>query len=332
VPASAAAWLRRDLELAPKGARVLLFVHSPDDHTDLTGVFKDFRITQVFCGHTHEEGLFSVAGVRALQSGSLSQMFSGSADRKVGYSLVLVERDRIEHIYKTLGQPHAVMLESPRHGQALAAKALLKGSFLDPTGEVDALTIQVGVGPQVTANVPFRRTPPCCRFEAELDLSAVPAGFRRIEVALSRGGQVVGREAGSYLVLSGRPGEFTATGDAELALQLAGIDTLAGLVVNGAPMEPLQPTKLRGDGPFPLPIRDADRVTVKLPKERLRRLNIIELLATPRPGGPPDAFCVLDAALRYGGKEYRDSRLPALSRRPELVGTKTVRYVDLLPD
>ncbi len=102
VPKSAVDWLRQDLERVPDGSRVLLFVHSPSGHPGLHQTLRERSIEQVFCGHSHDVRLFTVAGVPALQSGSISQVGKGL---KTGYSIVRVGADGIEHVYKPLGEP-----------------------------------------------------------------------------------------------------------------------------------------------------------------------------------------------------------------------------------
>lgn len=329
VPPSAVAWLRRDLERAPKGARVLLFVHSPSGDPGLVKTIQEFKVAQIFCGHSHAEGLFSVAGSRALQSGSLSQT---GGDRKPGYSLVLVGKERIDHFYKATGVPCPITLDAPRGSHSLKAKSTLRGAFYDPNGQADTLTVKVGKDGAATATLPFQRTPICCRFEGELDLSAVPEGFRRLEVTVAGKGKVLGSDARSYLVLSGRPGTFEPTADAEVLIDLAGVDSGAALLANGAPLTTLGPTESRGDGPFRAPVRNAQRVTLTLPKARLRRLNALELQVTTPPGGKADLFCVLDVVVRYAGKDYRDARLARGPWHPRTVRTRATYYVDLLND
>jgi DNA repair exonuclease SbcCD nuclease subunit len=102
VPKSAVDWLRQDLERVPDGSRVLLFVHSPSGDAGLHQTLREKPITQIFCGHSHAVGLVTVAGVTALQSGSISQVGKGL---KTGYSIVRVGTDGIEHVYKPLGEP-----------------------------------------------------------------------------------------------------------------------------------------------------------------------------------------------------------------------------------
>jgi predicted MPP superfamily phosphohydrolase len=104
VPKSAVDWLRRDLDRVPEGSRVLLFVHSPSGDAGLHQTLREKSVTQIFCGHSHAVGPITVAGVPALQSGSISQVGEGL---KTGYSIVRVTADSIEHVYKPLGEPLA---------------------------------------------------------------------------------------------------------------------------------------------------------------------------------------------------------------------------------
>jgi hypothetical protein len=102
VPPSAAAWLRKDFELAPKDTPILLFVHFPAGAPEFERVVRDFKVRHIFCGHSHEEKTFTFAGVSGWQSGSLSQT---SGTLEVGYRLVRITKEGVKTKYTALGYP-----------------------------------------------------------------------------------------------------------------------------------------------------------------------------------------------------------------------------------
>ncbi|MFP4056146.1 MAG: metallophosphoesterase [Candidatus Brocadiia bacterium] len=327
IPASAAAWLERDLEHAPEGAPVLLFVHWPMGAPRVAEVVRRFPVRAFFAGHSHGEGPLSgiYGDVPGWHSGSIAQT---GGELKPGYRLVWVKADGLETFYNAAGQPHWISVDRSPLDSGLGAQATVSGAFYDVDGAIERL--RVGVGSAGGA-CPFRRTPICCRFEAELDLSGVAEGFRRLRVEVADGDESWER-AWRCLVLSGHQGDFAPAADARLALDLGGVDTAAEVVLNGKPLATLEPTRMTGDGPFRRPIRDAQTVSLDLPRERLERLNRIDLVAGKRPDDGHDAFCVLDVRIRYQGKVFRDPRRRHGRDHPRTVARRTRYLVDLMPD
>jgi len=102
VPPGAAAWLRRDLELAPKGAPVLLFVHSPSGSTEFHHVIDDFKVQHIFCGHTHKSNVFRAGSATVWQGGALTPMIKGIP---AGYRIVRITDQGVQTQYVPLGRP-----------------------------------------------------------------------------------------------------------------------------------------------------------------------------------------------------------------------------------
>ncbi|MBN2451696.1 MAG: metallophosphoesterase [Lentisphaeria bacterium] len=327
VPPSAATWLERDLALLPDNTPVLLFVHWPAGDPQLTKTLETTPVRAIFSGHSHAEGTLQFAGRGGWQSGSLSQTSAG--DRKPGYRLVLAGPEGMETFYKATGVPHAITLDRPRSGQAVAAKAEIRGGFYDAGEEIARLNIRVG---EVAADVPFLRTPICSRFSADLDLSGEEEGFRRFHLTLRSHDGTEWTETLCFLLLSGRPAEFTAEGNAELVVDACGVDVEAALLVNGAEVGVLPPTELRGDGPFRAPVKDADTVRIPLSRSSLARLNTAEIRPGTGAAGKRDTVCVLDVRLAYGGKDWRDLRRAHGPWHPRTSSDTTTCYIDLLPE
>jgi hypothetical protein len=185
VPPSAVDWLQADLARVPAGRRVLLFVHYIDSPDKRFAELVRSRVTQVFAGHTHTESTKPWSGVPLTLSGSLTQVYNDK-DRQPGYRLVQVGADGIDTFYKTIGQPHAVTVDYPRFDGTLKRGETIRGAFYDPAAKITSLRVKLG---DVAADVPFTRGPLACAFEAKLDLAAVPAGKRPLEVTVSDGQQ-----------------------------------------------------------------------------------------------------------------------------------------------
>jgi hypothetical protein len=183
VPPSAVAWLERDLAFVPKGMPVLLFVHAPQGGPELTRVIRAAGVRWIFGGHSHAARPLAFAGARGWESGSLGQTGRGL---KLGYRLALVSRGSVETFYKPTGEVHPIAVDSPRPRDVLRGKATVRGAFYDAEGEIERLTVRVG---DAGGAVAFRRTPICCRFEAEVDLSALPEGQHDLRIELAKGQQ-----------------------------------------------------------------------------------------------------------------------------------------------
>ncbi len=324
-PPHAVTWLERDLAMVAQGTPVLLFIHHQTGLPNRPALYHKHGVRHIFAGHSHADRASSYAGVPAAESGSLSQAGGG---RRPGYRLVRVTPEGLETFYRATGDEHAITLDQPRGDGPLGKKVTVRGGFFDVDGKIKRLTVRVG---NAGGTVTFQRTPLCCRFQTDLDLSDVPAGFRRLEVCVTDGTKAW-RYARNCLVLSGHDAKFEPSGDAELQVSLAGVDRSVEVLVNGETLKPLGPTRVHGDGPFRPPIERAQTVVRALPRGRLKRLNAVELRAGKHADGRPDVFVVCDVRISYDGKTSRDTRLPHGRRHGATVRTHRLYHIDLMPD
>ncbi|MBN1345229.1 MAG: metallophosphoesterase [Phycisphaerae bacterium] len=326
LPDQAAQWLRRDLDLAPKAAPVLLFIHHHHALAGVTDVIKQHPVKMIFDGHGHNVVAASFAGTTALMGGALSVV---GGPYEPGYRLVLVTDKEIETFYKATGKPHAFTLDLPRAGDVLENQTPVKGAFFDAPGEIKQLSVRLG---KVSKPVPFTRTPICCRFETTLDLDAEPAGLRKL-VLEAVGGKTPARYERKVL-LRGKDDPRFRPEPAELQIDLVGVDRNVTVLLNGKSIGTIAPTKVRGDGSFPTPVKKADTVSLKVGPDALKRLNEIDLQPGRHDNGNPDVFCICDLRLRFDGAKqpFRDTRFPHGPNRPRRITQNTKYYVDLMPD
>lgn len=192
-PPSAIEWLRQDLAQVKPGSRIFLFLHAPRGKSrdpvpkptpelppDLLAAC---GVTRIFAGHTHRDSTGEYGTTPLTESGSISEIFD-DADRKTGYRLVYVTRDGLDMFYRETGASHAITLDFPRHKGTIKPGDVIRGAFYDPDSKIKKLTVKVG---DVQADVPFKRGPVCCRFEAKLDLARVPTGKQKLQVTLGDG-------------------------------------------------------------------------------------------------------------------------------------------------
>ena len=326
VPPAAVRWLRRDLEAAPKDARVLLFVHQPRGGQELEAVAKEFGVKHFFAGHTHLDRQATFAGIQGWESGSLSD--PNDKDREPGFRLVLVSKDSVETFYHPLGEPRAIVLDAPRNDAPLGASVTVRGALLAPGGKADGLTVRIG---GVGGAFPLQKTPIGCRFEAPIDLSKVPEGFRRLEVTASQG-DTTWRYARNCLVLNGNRYKFEAPGEAKLVLEVVSLGVDFDVSLNGKPLASVKSTELEGELPPHVKVKITRTATLPIPQGALQRLNVVELHAKPAPDSKPDDFCVMNVAIRMGRNEFRDPRIVVNPEKLLVVRGKATFYVDLMAD
>ncbi len=162
--ASAVEWLDRDLSLVPTGQRIFLFVHFPMETNGLAQVVRKYPITQIFHGHDHQDHPSMFAGVPALSSGSVAQIFEDK-DRPTGYRVVRVTDNGIDTFYRPTGEAHGVALDQPRKIAAVAAGQPVSGAVWDPSHQLKKLWLSQG---GQTQEIPLDSNPTWRRFQASL--------------------------------------------------------------------------------------------------------------------------------------------------------------------
>ncbi len=326
VSETAAGWLEDDLKLVKPGTRILLFVHFPEGDRSFSAVVRRYKVEQIFTGHHHTDRAFTYNRVPVIISGSIAQVFSDK-DRQTGYRIVNVTEKGLDMFYRATGDPHAITIDFPRPGDTFTHATPLRGAFYDPHSEITKLTVKVGGHEE---KVQFERGPIKCSFNAKLKLEDVAEGIRPLAVAVTDG-KKTWQCGGDFLTLTGHQAKFAAIADAVLELDLGGIDIGAELRFNGEKLIGLKPTGLKGDNRYRHPVKGTEVVAINIPKAKLRRLNMIELLATKKANERLDSFCLLDVRMKYAGKTCRDVRFPYGPRNPNYVTEKKTYWIDLTP-
>ena len=272
-PASKAqAWVDEETRGIEKGDRTVLLAHSPKHGTlvDKKG------FTLGLFGDSHTEGCYFQPGAETpafgpnvLVSGLTKKPYARrGAERRytqdgrpTGYRIVVVEKDRIDTFYKAIGEPHTILVNSPRRfqGVKLGASFDASGQIFDPGQRVEDVTVCLD-GQRMRVTLHRRRY--WIDFEATLENADLVDGFYNLTAeATWPDGRYGVTEP--YLLLTGREAAFKAGSPAQLVGTIHSPTQTYTLLVNDVEMRKIAPGQ--------------EAFSVQLPVGLLKRLNTVSL-------------------------------------------------------
>jgi len=301
-PAAARAWFASETNAMPHGARTIIGRHSTA--SGLPGS------TLKLLGNTHEEGPLN-GNSSMLQGGALTDepMDNGYTwdGRPLGYRILSVESNRIDHIYVGLGEPHSIILDAPRRDVPITNPAAFtfSGKVFDPSNLLTSVALTVNGATSSVVRTPRRLW---SEFQSTLALTSSVEGFLDVTVRAAWQDGVY-QVTEPYLFLTGRQQAFTAAGDALITGHVYRAGTTYQLVVNGIPITNLAASVTRFCG--------------VVPSNLLQRLNRVTL------SNITGATTLDQVRMQYQGQPFVDQSVEMYLATQQLLDNTNTRYFDL---
>ncbi|MHB8995918.1 MAG: metallophosphoesterase [Armatimonadota bacterium] len=296
-------WLKTYLERLDKSEPLVLLIHeplgpSPIEKARIEPILAGRKVLLTLSGHWHIVSRSTLAGAPEIIAGATSYAWHGGPfpPNPLGYNLVKITGDGFESAMGDWAQQYPVTVNAPARAAILADTVKVDAQFLDRAGEVTTAEVALGNAKQTVTQ--FGTQGLCRTVQCELPLPALPDGFHDLTITLrGKGEPCVERQP--FLILSGTQEPFTATAPATLSIRVRNVNAENIIKLNGEELCKMQPEK------------GADQtLSVPIPPEKLRRLNMVELISAPLADGTGyDNFSYDVTSILYDGKISRDYRL-----------------------
>jgi len=266
------AWVDKETNCVEKGDRTVLLAHSPRHGT----LVEQKSFTLGLFGDSHTEGRYFQPGAETPAFGS-NVLVGGLTKRPyarrgterrytqdgrpTGYRIVVVEKDRIDSFYKAIGEPHTILVNSPRRFHSVKAGDSFgaSGQIFDPGQRVEDVAVSLD-GKRMRVTLHRRRF--WIDFEATLENADLVDGFYDLTVEAAWPDDRYGI-AEPYLLVTGREAAFNARTPAQLIGTIHSPTRTYTLLVNDLEMTKIVPGQ--------------DAFSVQLPVGLLKRLNTVSL-------------------------------------------------------
>ncbi|MGE5532553.1 MAG: metallophosphoesterase [Bacteroidota bacterium] len=320
-------WLRSYLDRVDKSEPLVLLIHeplgpSPVEKARIEPILAGRKVLLTLSGHWHTVARSTLAGAPEIVAGSTSYPWHGGPfpPNPQGYNLVKITGDGFESAMGDWAQQYPVTVLSPARSAILKDSVKVDAQFLDLPTEVTSAEVAVGSASRTITT--FGVDGLCRTLQCELPLTGLCDGFHDLTITLrGKGEPCVERQP--FLVLSGIQEPFTATTPATFRIRLRNINAANIIKLNGEELCRMQPEK------------GLDQtLSVPLPAEKLRRLNVIELVSAPLPDGSGyDNFTYDLTSILYDGKVCRDYRLYTAGGtiRQSATAATNALYYDIVP-
>jgi hypothetical protein len=230
-----------------------------------------------------------------------------------GYHLVAVHPDRMDVIYKVIGEPRTVLVNEPARARATTLRdglLTVRGQVFDPDGALVVVDVSAG---GAGARAELDRKLLWADFSARLPVEGWTDGVQCLAVrATWRDGAYELRE--NHVFLAGRAAPFAAEGDAVLKGWMDRPGDAARVLFNGAP--------LGG-------VASEDRAfSFAVPRDRLRKLNEVRLESAAS-DARVSTIAARNVHLVYNGQIFVDQRLTAQFGLGRMLRADQPLYLDL---
>jgi hypothetical protein len=320
-------WLKAYLERIDKSEPLVLLVHeplgpSPAEKARIEPILSGRKVLLTLSGHWHTVSRSTLAGAPEIVAGATSYPWHGGPfpPNPQGYNLVKITGDGFASAMGDWAQQYPVTVNSPARSAILKDSVRVKAQFLDVLQEVTSAEVALGSATQ-TINT-FGAEGLCRTLQCELSVTGLCDGFHDLTITLrGKGEPCIERQP--FLVLSGTQEPFAATAPASFRIHLRDINAENIVKLNGDEVCKMQPEKGQDQ-----------TLNVALPAEKLRRLNVIELVSAPLPDGSGyDNFSYDLTSILYDGKVYRDYRIYAAGGtiRQSATAATNALYYDITP-
>lgn len=297
-------WLRGYLERVDQAAPLILLVHEPiapsGEKARVEPLLAGHKVLLTLSGHWHSIGYYTLGGGPEIVSGATSYAWHGTAfaPNPMGYQVVQVKAEGVQTAFGDWAQPYPVTVVSPPRSLPLGNPVKVDLHFLDLASEVTEVTVALENATQTVRQFEtqnLERT-----FTCELPAADLCAGFHDLLVTLRGKGEPTTQKQ-PFLVLGGPTEAFTAAGPATFRGKAHSVQADISVKLNGEEVGKILATA-----------GAEQTVRLTLPADKLRRLNVVELVSTPLADGSGyDDFTVDYTDVIYQDKLHRDYRLYA---------------------
>jgi len=324
IPKECLDWLQAYLTHVDMATPLVMMIHEEffslgPQKTQVEQMLQGRKVIMALSGHGHSLSRAPFAGGTETEGGAVSYAWHGGpfGPNPMAYHLVRIVGNAFEDIYGDWAERYPVTVTKPPREAILKDQLHLEARFLDLKNEVTTVDVSfAGAKTTVTTLQPLGLGR---AFTCDLPLPALTDGVYDLVLTLHGAGDPM-VEHQPYVVLAGTEAPFTAAGPARLKLLTYNVNAADLVKVNGQEI-----------GQLPADAKSGQGAEFEIPTTLLKRLNTVEFVSAPLPGGGCDDFWVGNVSISHQGKTVRDPRMTGVAVPKSPQPTSRAMYFDLQP-